>query len=355
MKKIVLFFMVIIMVLGLSIGGFAQSESISVYIDGQSMNLKKSNVIFNGKLLVSDSSPIIYQGTTIVPIRAIGESLNAEIDWNKKTNEATLTFVNKKIIFKVNSSHAIVNGVKKKIPSAPAKLINDGRIMVPLRFIADELGYTIDWNQNTWTANLVKKEDNITPIPQPKPDIKEKVIVIDAGHGGRDPGTTAASGRPEKEFNLEVTLKLDKKLRSLGYKTILTRDKELSKNYKLELEDRSYIANKHNADIFISIHHNAFEENPNVTGIESFYYPSAKEGKILAELIQKELIQELKAVNRGAKPNNFAVLRQTKMPAVLLELGFISNPKDEKIIETEDYQDRAVEAIARGLNKYFNR
>lgn len=184
-----------------------------------------------------------------------------------------------------------------------------------------------------------------------------KLIVIDAGHGGKHPGTTTPTYKiNEKELNLKVALKLDKKLRELGYRTILTR----SADEFLDLYERANIANGNEADAFVSIHFNS-HNNKDIAGIQTFYCSALnseiKEGDNypFAKAIHDALLKYLNNKDKGIinKPD-FVVIRETKMVAVLTELGFVTNPEEEKLIITDEYHEKAAQAIADGIVKYFN-
>lgn len=185
----------------------------------------------------------------------------------------------------------------------------------------------------------------------------EKVIVIDAGHGGKDPGTIGFSGNYEKDINLEISKKLKEKLKSNGYKVILTRD---SDEY-VENHLRAEIANKKRARVFISIHGNAMENNSSVDGIQVLYYPN-RESTIsdlnnneLAQIVMSSLVNGTGARDKGIiERENLIVLNQTKMPAILIECGFLSNEKEEKLLITDDYQNKVVDSIVHGLEEYFS-
>lgn len=185
----------------------------------------------------------------------------------------------------------------------------------------------------------------------------KKVIVIDAGHGGKDPGTIGLSGNYEKDINLQISEKLAKKLKSSGYKIILTRD---SDEY-LDNLSRAELANKKRARVFISIHGNAMEDNSSIDGIQVLYYPNREStvGDVnnneLARIVMESLINGTGAVDKGIiERDDLIVLNQTKMPAILIEYGFLSNEKEEKLLLSEDYQNKVVDSIVNGLEKYFS-
>lgn len=681
MKKLITVFLMFVIFLGLvasPIEAQTQQASLSISINGKKFNVAAANVTFNGMPIESDIPPIIVNDRILVPIRAIGNHLNADVSWNQQSKEATIKTSNQEIILKVNSPTVTVNGVQKEIPyGIPAMLINDARIMVPLRFVSEVLGCNVDWNQSTRTGVITTFTSEITDISvedsqngnprilisstekieykvnymtepdrlvidiansklnisnktivdsnglvdfkvnkfpvknvraaqfsenpkivrivmdldgkveynistsndgklttlsflnnvknikvkrisgqdaviientektnynmfrlsnperividildsklwtegfqldvnnefihrirssQFKPDnaysdndkivrvvldIKDtkeasnvmvdlvgndiavfvddgnyknilylneeknegiikvdlenrtnyivdyneksrhmeikinkedidiesgimsinddnisniivdeeddyknivisfknkidykllsdldshtieiffknieenngsKLIVIDAGHGGKDPGTTAPNSKvKEKDLNLKVALKLEQKLRELGFRTILTRDKD----EWLDLYERANIANRNDADAFISIHFNS-NNNKDASGIQTYYCPAfdseLKEGDNypFAKSIHDSLLKGLNNKDKGIiKKPEFVVIRETKMVAVLLELGFVTNPAEEKLIITDAYHEKAAQSIADGVVEYF--
>lgn len=192
-------------------------------------------------------------------------------------------------------------------------------------------------------------------------------VFIDPGHGGSDPGATYY-GVQEKKINLQVSLKLQKLLQNMGYNVIMLRTTDTSFDYKTE---RSKIANASGADIFVSVHHNAMPNNSTAHGIETYYYkydpdyPSKINGAFhndpqrilqsskLANSIHNSLISSTKAYNRGVRRDTFAVLRETAIPAVLLELGYMSNRNELNKLTTDSYQNTLAQAIAKGIDNYF--
>lgn len=214
-------------------------------------------------------------------------------------------------------------------------------------FFKEDVNYEIK-------SNNIDNKINIS-FERKKRESGRKLIVIDPGHGGRDPGTIGINTKvTEKELCLKIALKLRDRLEELGFDTILTRDKDVF----VSLEDRAKLANDNNADAFISIHFNA-STNKSARGIETYYCPAFSspiktgDNYPFAKAIHDEIIKATKLSNRGIKKETFSVLRNTKMVAVLLELGFMSNPDEEKIVVTDAYHDKVVEAIATGLVKYF--
>lgn len=192
--------------------------------------------------------------------------------------------------------------------------------------------------------------------------LKDKVIVIDPGHGGADPGAQN-SGLKEKDINLDISLRLGKVLESKGCKVILTR--ETDKDYFLpgfvkgrmakraELNQRIQIASENNADLFISIHANSFPQR-NSYGMETYYHLKSSSGKALAEVIHEQLSQVQPDNKRTAKAGDYYLINQAEMPSVIVEVGFISNARERKLLSSDDYRNQVANAIGTGVEKYFD-
>lgn len=183
-------------------------------------------------------------------------------------------------------------------------------------------------------------------VSSPGSGLKGKVIVIDAGHGGYDNG---ASGKiyKEKSLNLQSAQELRSLLQNAGAKVIMTR----SSDKYFSLSQRVSVSHSAKADAFISIHYNSFTASS--SGVVSFYYSSSKDRE-LAQSLHKGLVSQTKMRDMGARYGDYHVLRNNKQPSVLLELGFLSNPKEEKHIGTKEYQKKAAKGIYEGLLDYFN-
>ncbi|MEK5066204.1 N-acetylmuramoyl-L-alanine amidase [Cytobacillus sp. FSL R5-0596] len=175
--------------------------------------------------------------------------------------------------------------------------------------------------------------------------LKGKVIVIDAGHGGYDNGTSGKIHK-EKTLNLKTAQELTTLLQKSGAKVVMTR----SNDQYLSLNQRVNISHAQKADAFISIHYNAYSSTS--SGIITFYYNNSKDGR-LAQSIHNGLLVQTGMRNLGAKYGDYHVLRTNKQPSVLLELGFLSNPNEERHVGTADYQRKAARGIYEGLNQYF--
>ena len=166
-----------------------------------------------------------------------------------------------------------------------------------------------------------------------------KLIVIDPGHGGADPGAVNGS-RFEKNDNLRMSLAIRDRLRAQGHNVIMTREGDTNPS----LDQRIAVANNNGADLFISVHRNSFT-NPVAHGIENWIRnPAHREA---AEIVLSELAKEPNQANRGVKQGNYRVLLGAEMPAMLIEIGFISNTEDNRLFDA--HFDAYATAIARGI------
>ncbi|MFW6381278.1 MAG: N-acetylmuramoyl-L-alanine amidase family protein, partial [Bacillota bacterium] len=170
-------------------------------------------------------------------------------------------------------------------------------------------------------------------------DMSNKIIVLDPGHGGRDPGAIGSTGLQEKDINLDIALHLRKLLiNSTGARVYLTRDKDVY----LSLAERAGLANKLKADIFISLHTNA-DIHRQEQGVETYaHYNACPRSWALAWYVQESLVRKLKLANRGLKVQNFQVIRQTpSLRSILVETGFISHPVEEQKLATSSFREQA--------------
>lgn len=194
------------------------------------------------------------------------------------------------------------------------------------------------------------QSDNTTTPASPDPVLKpsEKLVVLDAGHGGSEPGATY--GKEEKWYNLDITLKTQAILKTKGVNVKLTREKDVF----VSLYDRVKMANDWGADVFISIHNNAFFDK-NMNGTMSFFYTGSYKGKEYATIIQNGLLKHLGSKDIGVKPQNFVVIKETKMPAVLVEVGCLSNDSERAKLDTEEYRNKVAESLAESILKIISK
>ena len=181
---------------------------------------------------------------------------------------------------------------------------------------------------------------------------KGKIVVLDAGHGGKDPGAISTNLKlKEKDLALDTVLRLNKLLEEAGFTTYLVRD---SDTY-VELYERAGVANELKADAYVSVHYNSHPDK-NVSGVQVLYNADPnRDNKNFAKIMQEEMIKELKAVDRQiVERPNLVVIRETKMPAVLTEMAFLTNEKEEALVQTEEYRQKCVQALYNGITRYFD-
>lgn len=188
-------------------------------------------------------------------------------------------------------------------------------------------------------------------------------IVIDAGHGGSDPGKVGINNALEKDINLSLALKLKKVLEQEDLEIVLTRDSDAglysegSTNKKAEdMQNRCQIITDANPLFTISLHQNSYP-SPEVKGAQVFYYGQSAGGKELADILQSSLIANVAPENkRVAKANeSYYLLKKTPTPTVIVECGFLSNPEEADLLLSSDYQDKLVNAIYLGVMEYLEK
>ncbi len=181
-------------------------------------------------------------------------------------------------------------------------------------------------------------------------------IVIDAGHGGFDAGASGKVTKAREDvLNLAVAKKLQRLFEINGFTVIMTRedDNAVASTKHKDMERREQIIEETNPDAVISIHMNKFPD-PSVSGPMAFYYEKSTEGKILAQLIQEQLNEYLQPPRpRTYKPEDYFMLRHGECPCILVECGFLSNEREEKLLQTEEYQENIAKAIYKGVDAYF--
>lgn len=410
------------------------------------------------------------QGRTLAPLRAVGEALGATVLWSQENRQAILRKGSTTIVLTLGSSIAMVNGVETPLPDGiPANSLNykgqNGRTMVPLRFVAEQLGAQVEWVQETYAAHITRpaatttqvtrisanhdaqtvliatsvppifqvadfggkivvdllgaelssgfagaimvdndlittvrysqhgnnlypayeksvrvvldlregitlernakveqteegillttflNDEDIAELPEanlPVLDPSKKTIVLDAGHGGSKSGAVY-EGIMEKDLNLPMALILEKKLLAMGYNVVMTRSTDIH----VDLYERAAIANAAKADVFISIHANAAVTNRDYQGIYTYYHPSSGRGKRLALALQPYMAKATGGIDRGVMKDDFVVLRETEMTAVLIETGFMTNHEELMRLADPSYQEKLMQGVADGLTAYL--
>ncbi len=434
------------------------------------------NLQLDGQMVETDVAPIIENGRTLVPYRALLESMGAEVSWEQEAEMATAILGSHRVQVTIDRTTAFVNGIIKEM-DVPPRIINS-RTMIPLRFVLENLNCTVDWDERSRTVIVTSPEmdgpteilaidfeetdtcyriiargtdaikstrtfayeaperygidifnaalpdrvgaiaaDNevlagvrfsqfddetvrivvdlnekvagkvslsddrsTVTIDFDKPgmgDIEEdrggegelpeldwraggKLIAIDVGHGGKDPGAAGKiQGREviiEKDLNLAIALQLLDLLQQAGVNAVLLRDRDVS----MSLYSRPEAANTMNADLLVGIHNNSAETaTPN--GTEVLYYDKIGTesygitSRELAACLQQELVKEIGLKDRGIiNSPHLAVLNKSLMPAVIIEGGFLSNSGDLQVMLTEEYKEAYALATARGIINALN-
>lgn len=172
-------------------------------------------------------------------------------------------------------------------------------------------------------------------------------VVIDPGHGGRDPGAIGLRGVQEKGIVLEISQETARVLRKGGYQVIMTRNSDVF----ISLEQRAILANDRDGDVFVSIHANAVGgSRPEVNGLETYYFQT---GRLLAHTIHRNILGRFNVRDRNVRQARFYVLRNTNMPAVLVEVGFLTGSIDNRNLSNSNYRRQMGEAIAHGIIDYL--
>ena len=216
-------------------------------------------------------------------------------------------------------------------------------ILILLILIVSISGIVVVWNKA-----------KATTIPAPK-----YTIVIDAGHGGRDGGCVGDSGITESELNLKYARQLAKLCQEFGMKVVMTRkdmnglyDENASNKKRSEMEKRREIINNSNADVMISIHMNAFPLS-SCEGAYIFYAKGREDGFNLAKSVQNSVCLTFENARDYVTIGDYYVLNVAQMPAILIECGFLSNPTEEKLLQSDEYCEKFCYSILAGILTYF--
>lgn len=288
----------------------------------------------------------------------------------------------------VEASGVVISGPTPRLSvtikgTTPAKTVKnltfDGKVIEKVSFAASGQDTKVIFDLPTMEDNLDYRVFTLPSDPQAKkpfrvvvdinkpvpiPDfsfttgLKNKVIAIDAGHGGSDPGAIGPTNYMEKTATLAVAKRVQALLEQAGARVIMTRqdDRDVFGPKASDVEElnaRSTVANNRKADVFLSIHMNAFTD-PSVGGTSTYYYQKTKYDSMLAQALQTSLVEAGKLQDRRVNQANFYVIKRTRMPAALIELAFISNPDEEKLLSLPDFQQKMSLGIVRGLERFFD-
>lgn len=236
----------------------------------------------------------------------------------------------------------------RNIRMAPTHADKQTDVRVVLDLIG-EVTYRYEQRQNYLEITLQSKAPPRAPVII-TPQNRRAFVVIDAGHGGNDPGAIGTTRNQEKIITLAVSQYLQRYLENDNIQAVLTRSEDL----EVLLQPRVDVANLRNADLFISIHCNSMPPgNTHVRGIETYY--TTPQSKELADILHRYLVKELGAIDRRVRQRGLFVTRKAKMPSVLLEIGFLSSPDEEALLANPAYQRQVAKAIRDGIYDYLSR
>ena len=350
--------------------------------------------VFENGVLVGEISTI--QNKKLFSVNDLIEITKSNNFINDKTQKVVFYVDNKKI--KISNQVAFIE-IEDNLFQLSSEAVNENGVY----YLPTESFFGIIQNLSDSSIKYTNNEIRFTSIFADKKIVKKnvdlrsekekwefKTIVIDAGHGGKDPGAVGYRGTKEKDIALDVAKRLEKKLsKNMNVKIIMTRDEDVF----LRLSERTKIANESNGNLFISIHTNAAEDR-RASGFETFLIGpnkneaavrvAARENAVLelegtsgkkltnedliqatiaqsafaskseqfASMVQKEIKKRVQSRDRGVKQAGFYVLMGASMPNVLVELGFISNPSEEKKLRSPQYRDQLATAIYRAVEQY---
>ncbi len=360
----------------------------------------------NGRSVPLAVPPVVRAGRTLVPLRFVGEALGASVGWSpvERTVSVERVFPIREIGFEEKEGKVFLTiraggpaPYHVAVPAgdsgdaageafaAAARIVIDipyaevppelrvlavGRAGVravraatlegspPTARLLVELERPVAWRvvEGDAKGNLVL---DIAPAPQDGDPAGEaptlapgalsgRVIALDPGHGGQDPGAIGPGGTAEAEVVWDVVRVLKDLLQAEGARVVVTR----AEGRGPDLYARAALANREKADAFVSIHLNA-AETQSPAGTETYCHPAGGEGCRLAAALQRRLVAGLGRADRGVLTADFVVLRETAMPAALVELAYVSNPEEEGLLAAPDFRRRAAASILEGLRDFF--
>nr|WP_302144080.1 N-acetylmuramoyl-L-alanine amidase [uncultured Schaedlerella sp.] len=223
-------------------------------------------------------------------------------------------------------------------------------------------GEGTDEEANVETAGSVKAGSNLPGRGKDKNtesgDKKQEgpLVILDAGHGGFDPGKIGINGALEKDINLVISQKIKKKLEEQGIRAVMTRENEnaVADSKVEDLKARVAMINESNPSIAVSIHQNSYSQE-SIHGSQVFYFTHSKGGEQAAKILQEAMFEVDPDNTRQAKANDtYYLLKKTKGTTVIVECGFLSNQNEANLLVTEEYQDKMAEAVVKGIQKYLS-
>ena len=239
-------------------------------------------------------------------------------------------------------------------------ILTKKRITIVLCMLCVSL-YAFSFKISNNMININKKEKTAETVATP---VSNKVVIVDAGHGTPDEGAESSNGTKEAELNLKIALKLQKLLEQSGCTVLLTRSDEnaiydaesnsIREKKVSDIHNRVKLGNESSSDIFVSIHLNKIEQQQ-YSGWQTFYKANNEGSKKLATCIQNSLNEAMQKANnrKPAQLNTVYLMKHVEIPISIVECGFLSNPEEEKLLQTDEYQERLAWGIYIGITDYF--
>lgn len=324
-------------------------------------NASAVDVRVNFSKINMPEEPIIVNNRTLLPLRIIAEIFDCNVDWDPK-GIVTVDNGEDNIVLTLNSNKVIVNEVEEEIDTFP--VLKNSTTMVPIKFFEDYIDAEIEWYQDTEIVNIVIEDDTIMERAQnvsrsydrrsKYPKAVNKIVVVDAGHGGKEVGANYG-GVYEKDINLKIAKYVKDELEKNGVRAYMTRTEDITTT----LASRTTLANYLNADLFVSVHNNAMPNKPSIKGTEVLYPTSSivKNGVTaysLAQKLQQVVSTDAGTYNKGViNRNNLYVLNKTNMPAVIVEVAYMTNSSDLQKLKNDSFLEKAGRAIAKGVLESF--
>jgi N-acetylmuramoyl-L-alanine amidase len=320
---------------------FVENEKVNVLADKNGKLYVETKRGVRGWVLKAQTSSATFR--RLLNPRATIVGNDTHIIWDKPSNFKFTykTEGSNKLLLSQGFTYAQLPQIKiKGIKEVKTLKVKKGEKAILVSF---DPGYTFTIRNNSNTVSI-----KVTPT-----GLIGKKIIVDAGHGGKDPGAIGPSRIKEKNINLSTALRVKKELEKAGAIVTLTRSTDVF----LELSERTAIANSSDYDAFISIHSDNFSKTSKGT---TTYYNSdvnfnGPRSLILGKFVQKNLVDSINTYNRGVKHQRFYVNRMNELPSILVELAFISNPKEEALLNSSKFQKKAAVGIRKGFEEYFNR
>lgn len=354
-------------------GPVTQASMVSVVLDGEELEL--------------DVPAVTRSDRTMVPVAPIALALGAQVLWVEENRQVILFQGEDTIVLTLGSPMATVNGELVPLPDGVSADIAEyggvERTMVPLLFVSQQLHASVGWDGETYTVlvdtatppeteppaetetpaeteppietepseNTPDAEEPQEPQPTPSAPVQKTLtgytVTLDAGHGGWSSGAVYEDIM-EKDINLAVALRAERILKEMGCEVYMMRTDDTF----VDIHDRASLANKRGTDIFVSVHSNA---NPDtrIQGTYTYYCPGSRRGKTLAQCLQTAVSAAAGSRDRGVMQDELVVVKETSMPAALVELGFMTNHEELMKLADPVYQEKLAQGIAAGIEDYL--